>query len=222
MGKQRVHAGGTARWGDAYLHHKGYQRLEQMGGGLPAAPGQAGLWRQVGADSFQLLSQFLQPDTVPPSNPKLAVCLLNPIFPLGATLPKGGGQRKLNSKPFCRGRLARLDIPAGICYLLLSLRHPQQTSWKQMQEATWYRALHVSKWLPLADRNVPVPGRTLGLGKWECPPLAEAKHPRAQLPTPCLLPGRHRSQWGVRQHASSSLDLAHLRALLGLKPHDSC
>lgn len=85
-----MHAGGTARWGDAYLHCKGYQGLEQMGAGFPAPPGHTGLQQQVGADSFQRLSQFLQPDTVPPSNPKLTVCLLKLTFPLRDTQVGGG------------------------------------------------------------------------------------------------------------------------------------
>lgn len=92
-----------ARWGDAYLHCKGHQRLEQTGGRFPAVLGHAGLQWQVGADSFQQLGQFLQLDTVPPSNPKLTGCLFKPTFPPRATLRKGGGLRKLNSKPLAGG-----------------------------------------------------------------------------------------------------------------------
>lgn len=162
-----------ARWGKAYLHCKGHQRLEQTGGAFPAVPGHAGLQWQVGADSFQQLGQFLQLDTVPPSNPKLTGCS-NPYSAPRATLRKGGGQRKPNSKPTHWGRPAGLGIPAGIFYLLLSLQHPQKTSWKQMEEATWSTALHV------LEGNIPVLGSALVLGKWECPSLAEAEHPHGK------------------------------------------
>lgn len=87
--KERVPAGGTARWGDAYLTCKGYQGLEQMGAGFPALPGHTGLQQQVGADSFQRLSQFLQPDMVPPSNPKFSVCLPKLTLPPRDTQAEG-------------------------------------------------------------------------------------------------------------------------------------
>lgn len=70
-----MHAAGMARWGNVYLHCDGSHRSEQKEGRFPAAWGMQSWW-QVGADSFQWLSQFLQPDSVPPSNPKLSGCCL--------------------------------------------------------------------------------------------------------------------------------------------------
>lgn len=162
-----------ARWGKAYLHCKGHQRLEQTGGAFPAGPGHAGLQWQVGADSFQQLGQFLQLDTVPPSNPKLTACS-NPYSPPRATLRKGGGQRKLNSKPLTGGGQqgsVSLLVFSTSCFHCSTHK---KTSWKQMEEATWSTALHV------LEGNIPVLGRVLVLGKWECPSLAEAEHPHAK------------------------------------------
>lgn len=59
---------------------------------IPSTAGTHRVTAQVGADSFQRPSQFLQPDTVPPSNPKLTVCLLKITFP--PEIPKLGEARE--------------------------------------------------------------------------------------------------------------------------------
>lgn len=127
-----------ARWGKAYLHCKGHQRLEQTGGVFPAVPGHAGLHWQVGADSFQQLGQFLQLDTVPPSNPKLTACS-NPYSPPRATLQKGGGQRKLNSKPLTGGGQqgsVSLLVFSTSCFHCSTHRKLAGSKWKK-QPGPW-------------------------------------------------------------------------------------
>lgn len=158
--------------------------------------GYGGRSGQIPSSSSASFSRLTPCPQAIPNSPAAQLPLETRIPPQSCPA-KGRLTEETQLRAICQGRLARLHIPAGIYHLLLSLRHPQETSWKQTQEATRSWALRVCFGVAAAGSQE-CPCIRQVLGKWQCPPPAEVKHPHGQLPVPRLPLGRHRSQRGVR------------------------